>query len=147
MGQVDRFNPADLVVPANLDPLDAAFVEGKRVRSTHIRVERSARLRHLLLQSLTPPLLCDTCRLNTGYRYPWVSNLLQAHHLLPLTSSVMVNSRGTSVQDLVAVCPTCHNGVHAYYRDWLTRNTLDDFPSKQAAKGVYEEAKRLVRLR
>jgi hypothetical protein len=146
LGRVAGFRTPAAVASARELPGDISFVEGKRMRVTHLRLERSPKLRRMLLASLTPPILCDMCTCNTGERYPWVDNLLQVHHVLPLSSSIAVTAAGTSLADLKAVCPSCHISVHAYYRNWLDGSNLDDFPTRQAAVEAYHEAKSRIRL-
>lgn len=121
---------------------DLIFTEGRRVRVTHLRVERSPRLRRMYFASLTQPFLCDMCHESMNNRYPWTENLLEIHHLLPLSSAIRVTSKGTSFDDLVPLCPNCHKSVHAYYRMWLRNSEEGDFRTVQQSKDVYSEAKR-----
>lgn len=46
------------------------------------------------------------------------------------------------LDDLVAVCPTCHRGIHRYYDRWLKDNGKKDFLDAEEARSVYEEAKK-----
>ena len=66
--------------------------------------------------------------------------MLDIHHLLPLSSSISITSRGTSLNDIVGLCPTCHRAIHSYYRKWLTDNQKEDFESKKEAHEVYMQA-------
>jgi predicted HNH restriction endonuclease len=79
-------------------------------------------------------------------RYPWTDNLLELHHLLPLSSSLTISLRGTSIDDVEPLCPNCHKGIHVYYSTFLRGSGLEDFETKQQAKEVYSEAKRTVVL-
>lgn len=125
---------------------DLTFTEGKRVRVTHLRVERSPQLRKLYFANLSPPFLCDMCICDTKERYPWTDNLLELHHLLPLSSVVKMNTKGTSFDDLVPLCPNCHRSIHAYYRLWLRNQNLDDFTNTEQARLVYQDAKTKINL-
>lgn len=125
---------------------DLIFTEGKRVRVTHLRVERSPQLRRLYFANSNPPFLCDMCLCDTKERYPWTDNLLELHHLLPLSSVVKMSTQGTSFNDLVPVCPNCHRSIHAYYRYWLYNHNLDDFNDIHEAHSVYQEAKSQIYL-
>lgn len=148
-----RPSPSISMPPASLVPMDPvtdvdfSFVEGKRVRITHLRIERNPRLRNVYFQHLAAagrPLRCDVCGLQATTKYPWVSSddqLLEIHHLLPLASAVAVGSSGTSLTDLVPLCPTCHRAVHAYYRTALRAARADDFRNKADAVSAYQAAK------
>ena len=125
---------------------DLTFTEGRKVRVTHLRTERSARLRSLFFQSIDPPYQCDMCETNVSSRYPWTENLLEVHHLLPLSSAIKVESLGTSIADLVGLCPTCHRATHVYYRQWLNDNNVHDFQDIKMAKSVYEDALNSIHL-
>ncbi|MCB8945798.1 MAG: HNH endonuclease [Ardenticatenaceae bacterium] len=120
---------------------DLIFTEGKRVRVTHLRVERSPRLRRMFFANLPLPYFCDMCLEDMNERYPWTDNLLEIHHLLPLSSVIRLTRVGTSFDDLVPLCPNCHKAVHAYYRNWLRTNEQQDFWGVQQAKSVYNEIK------
>ena len=125
---------------------DLPFTEGKRVRVTHLRVERSPQLRNMYFAHLQPPFLCDMCGLDTTRRYPWTENLLEIHHLLPLTSVIKVNTQTTSFVDLVPLCPNCHRSVHSYYKLWLRDSHQEDFVDKHQARDTYIKAKAGIHL-
>lgn len=131
-------------VPVREVPEDIVFTEGSRIRTNHLRIERSPKLRALLFASLRHRPVCHMCGRDMQVHYPWVAyaNMLETHHLLPLGSALKVGIQGTSVSDLVALCRSCHGSVHVYYRQWLRDNALRDFRSKQEAISVYEDCKR-----
>ena len=104
---------------ARRQPADVLFTEGKRVRVTHLRTERSPILRDAFFKHLLKPYLCDMCVCNPKTTYPWTDNILEIHHLLPLSSTFVVTLAGTSLRDVVALCPNCHKSVHTYYKSWL----------------------------
>ena len=122
-------------------PVEVEFTEGKRRRTTHLRAERSPALRKALFASLPSPYRCDMCQLIPKLKYDWVDNILEVHHLLPLSSPVFIENEGTSLQDVVAICPNCHKSVHVYYRNWLKENSIEDFPDKNTVTSVYNKAK------
>ena len=122
-------------------PIEVEFTEGKRRRTTHLRAERSPTLRKALFASLPSPYCCDMCKLIPKLKYDWVDNILEVHHLLPLSSTVYIEDKGTSLQDVVPICPNCHKSVHVYYRNWLKENSIEDFPDKNTAISVYYKAK------
>lgn len=130
----------EIVLPMREIPTEESFIEGKRSRVTHLKIERSPLLRNLFLRRYSDSI-CNMCQCNTKLRYPWTDNLLEIHHLLPLSSALAITGQGTSLDDLVGLCPTCHRGVHAYYKTWLKSNSLDDFRAKDEAISVYSEAK------
>ncbi len=126
-------------------PEDVLFTEGRRRRVTHLRTERSPQLRRFFF-SKRATTICDMCTCDTRYRYPWTDNLLEIHHILPLSSAIAVTSTGTSLDDVVGLCPNCHRSVHVYYKRWFERNSVDDFLSKEEARAVYQAAKEEIQL-
>ena len=135
---------SEIALPETLGrelPVDNYFTEGKKRRVNHLRVERSPALRKALFASLPEPYLCEMCALDTSKMYSWTDNILEVHHLLPLSSAIEIETRGTSLDDVVPICSNCHKSVHSYYRLWLKENNLEDFPSKAAAQEVYSQAK------
>ncbi|AHJ30402.1 HNH endonuclease [Nodularia spumigena CS-584] len=126
-------------------PEDIIFTEGRRVRVTHLRTERSPQLRRLFFSRNALPV-CDMCSCNTRHRYPWTDNLLEIHHLLPLSSAITVTGEGTSLEDVVGLCPNCHRSVHVYYKRWFESNSVNDFLSQEEARRVYESAKEAIQL-
>ena len=141
IGGMEDAGDLGVAIPSREMPSDVVFTEGKKVRVTHLRTERSARLRRLLFDTLPRPFLCNMCDKNMRQRYPWVENLLEIHHLLPLGSPIRTDETGTSLADLAALCPNCHRSVHRYYRDWLSKEEAGDFRDYDEARSVYREAK------
>jgi DNA-binding transcriptional ArsR family regulator len=125
---------------------DFAFAQGKRPRITHLRVERHPNLRKTFLAIVPKPIQCDICNNNLADVYPWSNNLIEVHHLLPLSSDIAYRRQETLLQDVVALCPNCHKAVHQYYSQWLAVRSMDDFLSDEEAKSVYQEVKILVRI-
>jgi len=126
-------------------PEDILFTEGRKVRVTHLKTERSPQLRRLFF-SRTPIPICNMCTCDMRHRYPWTDNLLEVHHLLPLSSAITITGEGTSLEDVVGLCPNCHRSVHVYYKRWFERNLVNDFFSKDEAREVYQSAKREIQL-
>lgn len=126
-------------------PEDVLFTEGRRVRVTHLRTERSPQLRRLFLSRNSVPI-CNMCTCNTRLRYPWTNNLLEIHHLLPLSSAITVTGEGTSLEDVVGLCPNCHRSVHIFYRRWFEENLVNDFSSKDQAREVYQSAREAIQV-
>jgi predicted HNH restriction endonuclease len=79
-------------------------------------------------------------------RYPWTDNILEIHHILPLSSALLVTATGTSFDDIVGLCPNCHKSVHAYYKNWLNKYDLDDFRNRNEAQEIYHKAKMRIVL-
>lgn len=121
------------------DPSDIEFIEGNRKRVEHFRVERSGLLRKYYKQ-VNPNPVCCACGTDMGKRYPWTDYMLDIHHLLPLSSAVAISSKGTSLADIVGLCPSCHRAIHMYYRKWLKANEQADFSSRQEAHAVFIQA-------
>lgn len=118
---------------------DREFAEGNKKRMHHLRIERSPMLRRLYIQ-LHPEPICNACKSNIKARYPWTDYMLDIHHLLPLSSVVRTLESGTSLSDMVGLCPSCHRAIHSYYSKWLYANSQDDFKNKKEAMEVYLEA-------
>ena len=125
------------------DPNDIEFIEGNKKRVEHFRVERSALLRKYYRQ-VNPTPRCCACGIDMSVQYPWTDYLLEIHHLLPLSSTVAISSRGTSLSDIVGLCPSCHRAIHMYYKKWLKDNSQIDFCSKQEAHDVFVQATREI---
>lgn len=123
------------------DADQAVFTEGKRVRKTHLRIERDSRLRKAYLANADDPAVCDMCGADTKSVYPWMNLVVDVHHLLPLASSAVQADGTVRLEDVVGLCPTCHRAVHGYYRQWLSGAGQDDFISREEAVAVYNAAK------
>jgi len=124
---------------------DELFIEGKKKRVTHLKIERSPFLRKMFVEC-NPLPICHMCGTNMTIKYPWTNYLIEIHHVLPLSSSLGITTKGTSIDDIVGLCPSCHKGVHIYYRNWLNDYKCEDFESKNQAKHIYLQAKNAVVL-
>jgi hypothetical protein len=133
----------DIVLPTieifASDVTDMEFIEGKRKRAEHFRVDRSPLLRKYYRDINRQPI-CNMCKLNVSVKYPWTGYMLDIHHLLPLSSSIAITTKGTSLQDIVGLCPNCHRSIHIYYTKWLRKNGQDDFNTRTEAMDVYLSA-------
>ncbi len=127
-----------------LNPFDVEFSEGSKLRISHIRTERSGKLREFYFQHAANPHHCDMCEMDTKNRYPWADRVLELHHLLPLSSPIRVEQNSSSLKDIVGLCPSCHRATHKYYSKWFRFNSIGDFRNYQEAKNVYLEAKEKV---
>ncbi|MDR1439879.1 MAG: hypothetical protein LBJ10_07695 [Clostridiales bacterium] len=117
----------------------AEFIEGKRKRVEHFRVDRSPLLKKYYREQNQQPI-CAICHMDVSRKYPWTDYMLDIHHLLPLSSSIAITAKGTSLNDIVGLCPSCHRSIHVYYSNWLKKNNQDDFRSRAEAKDVYLSA-------
>jgi hypothetical protein len=126
--------------------LDTVFTEGKRIRTEHLRTERSPRLRKLYFAQALKPHKCDMCAGDMQTRYPWTDNILELHHLLPLSSSLTITTKGTSLADVVPLCPNCHRSIHVFYKNWLNSENVSDFRTPSEAITIYNTAKQQVQL-
>lgn len=131
---------------AQIGSVDAEFTEGSKVRVTHLRTERSAKLKELYFSHTVNPHLCDMCAMDTVKRYPWAERLVEVHHLLPLGSPLRVEERSTSIQDVVGLCPSCHRATHKFYGRWLHQHQAKDFAGFDEARAVYQTAKQQIVL-
>ncbi len=146
LAAVANFDMRDITFARSETSNDVIFTEGKRVRSTHLRLERSIMLRNHFLKKQRRPILCDMCEVNNDRRYPWTTDLIEIHHLLPLASSVAIQKGRTSIDDIVPLCPSCHRSIHVFYRNWLRGENAYDFHDKQQAYSVYNQAKQQMWL-
>lgn len=116
---------------------DIVFTEGKKIRVSHLRTERNRKVVNYYFENTANTALCNVCDTEVRERYPWVNNLIEVHHILPLASPLQVERNSTSMSDLVGLCPNCHRATHAYYRGYLADNNMTDFQSNDHAKEVY----------
>ena len=122
------------------DAVDRGFREGSKVKKTHITIERNASLRRDFFAA-RPTVVCDVCELDTASTYPWTEGVMDLHHLLPLSSGTRVEEQGTTFDDLVPVCPSCHRAIHRFYDGWLASNASEDFTNSEEARQVYRAMK------
>lgn len=120
--------------------VESGFIEGGRLKKTHICIERNSALRKKFL-SVNPSPVCDVCHINTHVCYPWTDRIIDLHHLLPLSSGTRVEGHGTTISDLVPLCPTCHRATHRYYDIWLKNKNRNDFLDRFEAREAYNKMK------
>jgi hypothetical protein len=144
MGQVLSASSLGTLTLHHIESIEEEFTEGKKVRVTHLRSERSSKLKGLYFAKTKRPELCRMCEIDTAKKYPWTSHVIELHHLLPLASPVRVEQGTTSIKDLVGLCPSCHRATHRYYSGWFKKNHVKDFRNYDEAVTVYEEAKSKV---
>lgn len=126
------------------DVVESGFIEGTKVEKTHITIERNSGLR-MAFFAQNPTSVCDVCRMDTHVKYPWTQRILDLHHLLPLASGARVESSGTTLNDLVPLCPTCHRSVHRFYGDFFRNEGRRDFTSRAEAITIYGNVKNRFR--
>lgn len=141
---IDNLSP-QIILPSRETYTDDIFLEGKKSRVNHIKIERSPLLRKLYFNRY-PHQICDMCTCDTRERYPWTENILEVHHILPLSSALLVTGEGTSLNDVVGLCPNCHKSVHSFYKRWLNDSNFSDFRNKDEAKEIYLKAKTSIIL-
>ncbi len=129
-----------------VESIEQEFTEGRKIRVTHLRTERSSKLKTFYFATVAKPHICRMCDMDTAVRYPWSEHVIELHHLLPLASPVRVESATTSLNDLVGICPSCHRATHKYYSLWFKQNSLKDFRSYDEAHQVYQDAKNRIVL-
>lgn len=126
------------------DVVQSGFMEGNKVEKTHLTIERNQSLRRAFFMAHNTAF-CDVCSLNTVLTYPWTDRVLDLHHLLPLCSGMRVTTigtkTGTTLDDLVPVCPSCHRAIHRFYGRWLKQKGLLDFENEGQARTVYRDMK------
>ncbi len=123
------------------DASSSGFIEGSRAKKSHMVIERNASLRTLFFE-MQPTSTCEACEVDTHTKYPWTERVLDLHHLLPLASGTRVDSRlGTLLEDLRAICPTCHRSIHRFYDAYLGDKGRSDFLDKEEAVLAYNQAR------
>lgn len=139
---VDGYSDIPLEYPKTIiaDVIESGFVEGSKVKRTHLTIERNSGLRREFFR-LTPTSVCDVCLLDTAITYPWTDHIIDLHHLLPLSSGTRMETKGTTFADLVPVCPTCHRAIHRFYDNWLRTRKRKDFADRIEAKATYDQMK------
>ena len=139
---VDGYSDISFEYPNTVieDVVESGFSEGNRIKRTHLTIERNAGLRREFFL-IRPTSVCDVCSLDTAKTYPWTERIIDLHHLLPLSSGTRVESKGTTFDDLVPVCPSCHRAIHRFYDHWLKSKKRKDFEDGLEAKTTYNEMK------
>jgi len=132
--------PFDFSNTAIQEVVESGFIEGDRVKRTHLAIERNSGLRREFFL-INPTSICDVCSLDTNKTYPWTERIIDLHHLLPLSSGTRVERSGTTFDDLVPVCPSCHRAIHRFYDRWLKAKKRKDFEDGHEAKAIYDEMK------
>ena len=125
---------------------DEEFIEGKKIRAFHVKIERNPKLRSDFLKTLPKPWTCDFCTKSMDKIYPWSKDFIEMHHLLPLASAVKIGKISTLLSDLVPLCPNCHRAVHYAYSNHLKKMSKDDFADEKEARYCYENAKKQYML-
>ena len=139
-GIAEPFGVFDFGLTEVITARDLVFGEGGRKMANHVIIERSSKLRRWYFSQIKSPI-CDITGNPANAGFPWVDNILEIHHVVPLSSSLHIDLRGTVFDDLVALTPTSHRAIHAYYGRWLRRKKRKDFSDKAEAWRVYESAK------
>jgi hypothetical protein len=99
--------------------------EGDKVISLHQGKERSPKNRNIFLATKKNPQICDVCNENMKEKYRLENLIIQVHH------KMLLNERMTPCfEDLMGLCPNCHNALHYYLRQRLSgrkyfRNKLE----------------------
>ncbi len=117
--------------------------EGRKNFASHQKIERSPLIRDRYFK-MHPQLECDACGMVPSHKYPWLenNNILELHHILPLSATLNISGTTTTLDDLRPLCPNCHRSVHVFYKIKLGEWDIPDFSSKQMAFDVYKLAKK-----
>lgn len=145
-GDLKEVGFGEITSKTTLNPMDQEFTEGSKVRVTHLRSERSGKLREVYFSHISNAHVCNMCTLDTAAKYPWADRIIELHHLLPLSSPIRFESESSTLKDLVGLCPTCHRATHKFYTKWLKTNSLKDFRTYDEARNVYQQAKSTIVL-
>lgn len=137
---------SELTAASTINFMDQEFTEGNKIRVTHLRSERSGKLKDFYFSNIENPHICNMCRTDTIRVYPWADRIIELHHLLPLSSPIRFEKEGTTLKDLVGLCPSCHRATHKYYNKWLKSESIKDFRNYDEARNIYKEAKTAIVL-
>jgi 5-methylcytosine-specific restriction protein A len=102
---------------------DLVFAEGRVATETHVRRERSPKIRKQLLRKRRSVgrLKCDICGAEPRTRDEALHDaMFEAHHVLPLAAG---KERTTRLKDMALLCANCHRLTHraiAIAKRWLT---------------------------
>ena len=141
--QLTSYRPIPGEFEFQYDLENFSTVEGKKVFKGHFTYERSPKLRKEYIK-VNPCPICSVCGRDMHIVYPWTENMLEVHHVCPLSSHDGSEGHETKMEDVVGACPSCHRAIHLYYKQYLIKNKQSDFMSKDEAKTVYLEAKEIV---
>ena len=119
--------------------LDILVSEGKATSHTTTRYERSPELRAAYQAKHGANLACDICCIAPKKLYKTKSELIELHHVMPLSS--LQDEVENGIKDLVALCPTCHKAIHSRYSQHLKSLSRTYFTDKEEAWRVYSELK------
>lgn len=119
--------------------------EGRKNFDSHQKIERSPLIRDRYFKA-HPIYVCDACGITPVVKYPWLKdvNILELHHILPLSATLNINGTTTTMDDLKPLCPNCHRSIHVFYKNKLNEWDIPDFSSKKMALDVYELAKKSI---
>jgi 5-methylcytosine-specific restriction enzyme A len=104
------------------DDDDAEFAEGRLLTIIHMRRERNRRIRKGLISARRKAgqLRCEMCLAQSRVAIPELEDAcFEAHHLVPVGSSV---ERKTRLSDMALLCANCHRLIHraiSLERRWL----------------------------
>lgn len=133
--------PGELEFQFDLDNFSTR--EGKKIFKSHFSYERNPKLRKEYIK-MNPSPVCNVCGENMHIVYPWTENMLEVHHICPLSSYDGQDNRTTTLEDVVGICPSCHRAIHLFYKQYLSTKNKSDFTSKEEANEVYLNAKKIV---
>ena len=123
------------MVLADRDPPPFSIREGGKVLRSHRRTERSPLVRREFFEA-HPRIACDACAMEPREKHPWTDNILELHHLLPLSATLNVNGATTTLDDLVPLGPCCHKSIPVFYGIKLAEWGVEDFGSFAMARDM-----------
>lgn len=120
---------------------DTRVFEGGKKEVFHRRTERSPLLRKLYIRNSSNPYTCRMCDLDTSKIHPDIESLIEVHHLLPLSSNIRNDENGTTLSDVVGLCPNCHRIIHRVYSKYLKNKNREDFRDGDEAKELFNDVR------
>jgi 5-methylcytosine-specific restriction protein A len=102
------------------DVADAGSPEGKKKLRTHLRSERSSRLRRAkkaAFRRLHGRLFCERCKMDPIQQYKTIDaeSCIEVHHSKVAVANMLPGHR-TRLEDLECLCANCHRLTHREMR-------------------------------
>lgn len=111
------------------------FPEGKKKYLIHLRRERSARLRQIVISRFIEKyerVFCEGCHFDFEKKYGAIGkDFIECHHIIPVKT--MQKGHKTKPEDIVLLCSNCHRITHRKV-EWLSLHDLKNILKKQAQK-------------
>lgn len=128
-GRLVRLGHDQYRVSGGTPDIDQEFLEGGKVMSTHLKVERDPeviRQKKEAVWKTKGAFICEVCEFDFHETYSTLGKrFIECHHLVPLSSLQGIQKK-TENADLILVCSNCHRMVHRHLRECPDSYSLDE---------------------